>query len=441
MHAQRQTNIRNFSTFKRAGRPAEPQRGMNHEEEQRPRPCTLVMGLAIGYPLRVYQIFLESLRHNSYAGDVTLVIGNDAPPSTFAICSTHGARAVRATAVGLDRRASTQSSKHPQILRYQVYANLCRAGEHDYCFATDFRDVVFQRDPFERSGLHAVVRRPDLPQLVLSLEHSNMTIGTEAVNAYWLRVCKGKLHLSMVAHRPIICSGTVYGNPSGFAALAKAFNETRCMGYRDGIDQAMLNWLVHYRSPTSSPSATAAVPTSTGGSTPLSSRRSDEAIEAASEAARFSRLVGVSHAIAGAKGSDVLAGVNALAGVKLTLQPRGAGAVNSLWGFTRDLPAASSMQELLQHRWSNGLVLNDDGRPSPVIHQYDRLVQPLWQVAGQSFEALSRYDAAPCLVRQFRPKKVVLKAFCYRNGTQACAAENPSLRTGERSSEACPKLA
>ena len=31
--------------------------------------------------------------------------------------------------------------------RYQGYAEVCKAGKYDWCFATDFRDVFFQVRP------------------------------------------------------------------------------------------------------------------------------------------------------------------------------------------------------------------------------------------------------------------------------------------------------
>ena len=60
---------------------------------------------------------------------------------------------------------------------------------------------------------------------------------------YWLRACYGKQastrHLPALQGKPIACSGSIFGSPLGFAALARAFQDHTCRSSRDGIDQAV----------------------------------------------------------------------------------------------------------------------------------------------------------------------------------------------------------
>lgn len=329
----------------------------------------LVMGIAIGYPLHIYQIFLGTLRATSYTGDITLVVGPNTSAAILTLCAEQQAKVRDAASLGLSLQASSQSRNHLQIMRYQTYMQLCLASQHNFCLATDFRDVFFQRDPF--SSFHESMGAQNRPALVLSLEHSNMTTTDEGVNSYWLRVCKGANH--SIIGKPIICSGTIYGTPAGFAALGHAFASTRCNGYREGIDQAVLNWLVH---------------------APAHSEPGGHVESPHSSMVRM---------------GDVA--------VSVTLQVRGTGAVNSLWGYSRT--NATSAEMIDQGIGSlDGIVRNVNGKPSPVVHQFDRMVQLLWYTRRFRFDALSKYDKLPCMWHEWQEGDKKLKTTChFVNGT------------------------
>jgi hypothetical protein len=160
---------------------------------------------------------------------------------------------------------------------------------------------------------------------VLQLEHANSTLGTSRtdhpINSGWVRRCFGEAALRSVSGRSVICSGTIFGTPAGFASLARGYSATRCLRRADGIDQGVLNYLVH----------------------------------------SHSELLG---------------------GTTVELQPRGQGAVNALQPF-KLVP----LGELRAHMSPEGIVLDDDGGPSAVVHQFDRLV-PL----GVQFGALQGYS-------------------------------------------------
>ena len=57
------------------------------------------------------------------------------------------------------------------------------------------------------------------------------------------------------------------------------------------------------------------------------------------------------------------------ASLRVELQPRGTGLVNTI-GLYKGQPQAT---EFVHAHIRNGVVLNDDGVPSPCVHQYDRL--------------------------------------------------------------------
>ena len=55
--------------------------------------------------------------------------------------------------------------------------------------------------------------------------------------------------------------------------------------------------------------------------------------------------------------------------IAVTAQPRGVGLVNTI-GFYKGQPYAS---DFVRAHVRKGIVLNNDGHPSPCVHQYDRV--------------------------------------------------------------------
>ena len=167
----------------------------------------LVMGIAIGYPLHIYQIFLGTLRATSYTGDITLVVGPNTSAAILIFCAEQQAKVRDAASLGLSLQASSQSRNHLQIMRYQTYMQLCLASQHNFCLATDFRDVFFQRDPF--SSFHESMGAQNRLASALSC-YSNMTT-TDGVNSLAARLqrCQS-LDPSEANH----LLNTIYGTPA-----------------------------------------------------------------------------------------------------------------------------------------------------------------------------------------------------------------------------------
>ena len=309
------------------------------------QPRTLVMSLAVGYPLPVFQIFVDTLRSTGYAGAIALVVGEEVPEPVAAYCREQRVELTPRLSVGLVNRTVAATTmhdnsglEHPQFTRFKAYSKICLASSFDACFATDFRDVVFQSDPFRTATLSRQMQQQQPhPWLVVESEHENRTLTNCGVNKYWVRVCYGRIEGPKMLAGPlldkhVLCSGTIFGNPSGFRALAHAFKSTRCRGSRDGIDQGVLNALVYTN-------------------------------------------------------STLLAdgGVPA----RVSVEPPGEGAVVTL-----------SMYKLVAHEVpldAAGRVLNRDGAPASIVHQYDRFVLNGYGPSIR-FGALDARDPVPCQV-------------------------------------------
>jgi hypothetical protein len=140
------------------------------------------------------------------------------------------------------------------ILRWAVFRFWSREYDPGSLLAAiDFRDSVFQLDPF--SGLHAEqerfvdsFERVDPPTgLWLSAEHvPYKRIGTCHFNSAWIRDCFGTGALRQLAAKPVLCCGSVFGTPvalSGFASeILELSGKVTCP---TPTDQGLANFLFH----------------------------------------------------------------------------------------------------------------------------------------------------------------------------------------------------
>lgn len=148
---------------------------------------------------------------------------------------------------------------------------------------------------------HSSVKNEDF-DLILSEETPQLTIAQDKnYDAKWLKNCFGQQTLDEMGDKTIICSGVMLGNPKAFSVLSKLY-QTKGLGCEP--DQAALIYM-HYK------------------------------------------------------------GILKQHGLKVVVQPRGSGYVNTIGiiyeqGF-HAIPVNKAHQ-----------VLNDDGSVSPMVHQYDR---------------------------------------------------------------------
>jgi hypothetical protein len=258
----------------------------------------LVITEAFGYTLDVYRVFVLSLLHTGYRGDIkVLAPPNRTRPEAEAFLRAHGVELV-----------TTRPSAWHNSDRFAAYAELCSAPEYDRCLVADFRDVFFQADPF-----HAAPDAAVAPDLVLPLEPRQ--IGPDPFNGPMIRACYGRDALRELYNDSVICSGVLMGSAHAFKALARALVPLahRCP-FDKMADQAALNRLVY------SPRYRAKL--ADDGGRPLS----------------------------------------------LVLEPPGRSFTNTI-GLWKGPKLAHDFE---REHMRDGVVLNADGAPSPVVHQYDR---------------------------------------------------------------------
>ena len=166
-----------------------------------------VLAVAAGYPWPVAARFLGSLRRSGFNEAIYLLTGANEESGTLRVMQRFGAIRRRLPATGWDR-----------VQARTLAAMLCVNGSHRLCLISDFRDVYFQRPPFERYP----------PGVELLIPHeANSLIGSNLQNGLWMRQCLRTEQLpEELGARRSVCSGTLMGSARGLMALARQMNET-----------------------------------------------------------------------------------------------------------------------------------------------------------------------------------------------------------------------
>ena len=149
-------------------------------------------------------------------------------------------------------------------VRFTLYAEQCR--RYSLCLAVDFRDVIFQADPFatlahliEANANAPPGRRPSFwgpayvggkqpgqepADLMLACEDARARPVRSTFNKLWLiRCCGYKFYKLVAMTNCILNSGSILGTPAGFDRLAEIML-TPCLdtNMTHGSDQAKLMW-------------------------------------------------------------------------------------------------------------------------------------------------------------------------------------------------------
>ena len=201
------------------------------------------------------------------------------------------------------------------VRRFQDYARVCRHGTYKLCLVADFKDVFFQANPF------AGVPKP-YPGLLLPEESKK--IGQCIFNSAWMLKGYGPATKKTLADKAVICSGLIIGTPKGFLELSK-----RIVQYRASQDMTRIE-----------------------------------------QGIRGQQLWGSGWDQAAV---EYMAHTGKLDDLNVLMQPRGRGIVNTVGTLlSQDV---IRWQDFLKPPWmdAEGMVLNDDGTPSAVVHQYDRI--------------------------------------------------------------------
>ena len=198
---------------------------------------TLVLAEVWGYREAVYQLFILSLRNTGYDGDIKLL----APPNRTRPEVMAWLDKVHVEVTPLD------PSRWHSSDRFWQYSSLCSGGGYSWCLAADFRDVVFQSDPFEHVRFLArTLPRAEMPDLILPAEYGRF-VRNDSFNAGMLEACYGRGVLrAFEASAAVLCSGVLLGNAAAFAALPHLLVPLahRCPADKMS-DQAALNLLIH----------------------------------------------------------------------------------------------------------------------------------------------------------------------------------------------------
>ncbi|GKZ01494.1 hypothetical protein MPSEU_001100000 [Mayamaea pseudoterrestris] len=321
-----------------------------------------VLALAAEYTLDNYLVFVESLRRTGFQGDIVLSLSPidyandeirsylqsdphiivyvptlhcfnlegevvDSVKGGMRIChlpNMYGiANSNNGTVTPLDdpRPARTVS-----VTRYEIYWIMARHYDSNcWLLLVDSRDTYFQTNPFAHVPRQAMTKEKAITSGLLYFfgENADATrIGASNMNRKWLTLAYGDYVAQTLSQKPIVCSGATMGEAVALDAYLRAMvsesDETNTVIY--GADQGFHNFLYY-----------------------SGKLRNAEAIHA------------------------------------IVVFEQGQGIVNNMGAMrTKDLA-----------EWGNGKilteidnvdhpgeavaqVLNWDGNPSPVVHQYDR---------------------------------------------------------------------
>ena len=189
-------------------------------------------GVSIYTRLSTWRLWAGSLRR-VYSGDVVVFAG---PREGFAKVTLDYARSQRIN-VHLDTRIVSMMTD-----RFLLYTSVC--NHYRWCLAVDFRDTLFQGDPFAQ--IESVAKGA---QLIVFQELSDVTIAAEPYNRMWINHCWGASTLARIGHEQPVCGGAIMATPVGMQSLKDAFCSSlwATVGGRTHVcnDQGMLNVLAY----------------------------------------------------------------------------------------------------------------------------------------------------------------------------------------------------
>ena len=182
---------------------------------------------------KTWRLFVGTLR-KVYAGDVIVYVGTAPAPQVVAYA--------RQQRIYL---STVQNVKNIVVERMLWFAAACKP--YRWCLAVDFRDSIFQRDPFTQSAVDAMARGG--AQVVVQQEASPRTIGQEPYNTAWVGHCFGAATLRRIAGERPVCGGGIAATPLGMRALKDAFCRLLWRRVNDQNrvcnDQGILNYLAY----------------------------------------------------------------------------------------------------------------------------------------------------------------------------------------------------
>lgn len=406
-------NVPNETTRKTVA--ARPLWGLKHNPAN-----DVVVGLAFGYAVDSYKMFVGSLRKAGFTGDIALSVSPEkemkrhvaaylknqhvlAYPFKFT-CGGPRGRKLLVTPGGcvLDdwyRDGDARGPRPLAISRYEMYETWLRQySAESYILDLDTRDTFFQADPFLPLAARRSERDHDKDLYVFE-EDGLKTTGTCKWNKGWLRCFEAaKWHTPETWTQPVRCSGSTLGSRD---AMLK---------YVDAMLSASDEWLCH---------RTKGIPSDQGYHNYL-----------------------------------ILSGAHARNGLRVVSEPRGSGVVHTI-GAMNGNSVPMELLGPLDTKWKvrdpvKGFITNTDGSRSPVVHQWDRwagemktfltkafvtdsFVPGKGELYARPFEFVA-YDPKTCADHPFVTK--------HKKGCDRLRAENADWvsQAGLKATQACCKF-
>lgn len=318
--------------------PVKPLWGLKHK-----RNGDAVFALAFGYGKIDYMRFVGSLRETGYDDDI--VLATSAPqtmkpgveeylrshrvlsyPFGFQCKKKGGGRKLLVTPAGCTltdwyEGGDPRAPRPLALIRYEHYKTwLNMYSDQSWFLILDFRDTVFQRNPFSS----AVLNRREPVDLHLFEENRQVKrVGICPFNSGWLG-CWGREVPRKFSNRSVVCSGSTLGSHYGVARyvnrMIQEMDSQKCHVTRGTeSDQGYHNYLFH-------------------------------------------------------------TGKLAEAGIRVVAHEQGKGIVNTVGamnGFRVPADKKGPLGSFWKARDADGYIINWDGQKSPVVHQWDRFAKEL----------------------------------------------------------------
>jgi hypothetical protein len=199
----------------------------------------VVMSAALGYPLGRFKAFVGSLRR-VYSGDVWLLISKGTGKDIREYLKSQNVKIVESDEFPEKRPAAYHSTQWASInrSRFNFFESVCNATSYSLCLTTDFRDSLFQSDPFR--NIDASETKLDAPPVLYLYEH----IG-DYNNWHYNEMKKPECGLyndyaKYVNGTKIINGGSMIGSPAMYQQLVKYMRDE----WKECNDQVTLNVLV-----------------------------------------------------------------------------------------------------------------------------------------------------------------------------------------------------
>ena len=206
-------------------------------------PRTAVISAVVGYPWVRYAVFTRTLRSH-YNGDIIYLTAIKRMPTDIRqLCDQERVKLQELSAHGCNidlGLANHRICPSITVTRWVPMADACEP--YELCLSIDVRDVFFQADPFSNLLTPDGYRKHDM---VFVQEEAK--IGDSFWNRRWAAQCYGHGQLRLLQRARVINAGAIYATAAGFRTLAESLTAP-CPATNatfHGIDQTILNWLVH----------------------------------------------------------------------------------------------------------------------------------------------------------------------------------------------------